>query len=309
MKFLNLTMIGLFGVFCAAVLLYQFLLSKDDLHIDFITSQIPARSEWEMSSMHLEDLAKVDLLLSQPFIYLGEGGQAYVFSSADQQYVLKLFKFRRLRPSVSVRMLPDVYPFKSYRDKHIAKRQNKLMTAFNGHKLAYDRHRQESGLIFVQLNPTSSSKVISVSDKKNRTKTIKLDNVSYVIQKKGEMLSRELSTLLQQDKLADAKQLIDQVFQLYLSEYRKGIYDLDYGVMHNIGSVEGIIFHLDVGKLTADERIKQPEFYQGHLIKTAVKLQAWIHQHYPAYSPELTQYIEERLSQILDRSFTFSQTT
>lgn len=267
----------------------------NDLDSNYITSDLPYDPTWEVSAPDLASLTKINQILQQPFVYLDEGGQSYVFSSSDQKYVLKLFKFKRFRPSFFVKILPNIFPFKTYRDQHIAKREKKLITAFNGYKLAYDLHQHESGLIFIQLNPSNQSRWITVVDQRDRQRKINLAQVSYILQEKGEMLSTDLSKLLNQGNLSIAKQRIDQVFKLYLSEYQKGIYDLDHGVMHNIGCLGGQVFHLDVGKLIADEKMKRPEFYQKDLIRIASKLQRWISQHYPQYTQELTKYMEEKL--------------
>jgi hypothetical protein len=260
-----------------------------------ITSSASYRPEWEIDVPDEKDQALIDAILAQPFSYLDEGGQSYVFSSADQKYVLKLFKFQRFRPYFFVQILPDIFPFHSFRNNHIEKRKQKLVAAFRGYRLAYERHRKESELLFIQLNPVKSSKSITVFDKYHRERKINLTNVPYVLQKKGEMLSIDLAKILDAKDLQSAKKRIDQLFELYLSEYQKGIYDLDHGIMHNIGSSEDALFHLDVGKLVYNEEIKNPELYKKDLNKITQKLQSWIQQRYPEYSLELlelTEYIE-----------------
>ena len=52
---------------------------------------------------------------------------------------------------------------------------------------------------------------------------------------------------------------------MYISEYKKGIYDRDHGVMHNTGFVEDYPFHLDVGKFSKEESMRQVKFYKKDL--------------------------------------------
>ncbi len=92
-----------------------------------------------------------------------------------------------------------------------------------------------------------------------------------------------------------AKKRLLQVLQLYISEYKKGIYDLDHGVMHNIGCIEDRIFHLDAGKFIADDTMRDPKVYSQDLIKIASKLQTWIKKHYPQYADELTKHLQKAL--------------
>lgn len=267
-----------------------------DLHPAHVTSNFPYQTEWDISSLHEKDQPQLYEIFNQTFSFLGEGGQTYVFVSADQRYVLKLFKFQRFRPSPLVEMLPDSILFNSYRHKHKAKREKKLFVAFNGYKLAYERHRIESGLIFMQLNSSDTSLFVNLIDKRGNRQVIDLINISYVLQEKGEMLSTALSHLLDQGKTDIAKKRIEQLFDLYLSEYAKGIYDLDHGVMHNVGCIGDRLIHLDVGKMVQDERIKQPEFYQADLLKIAAKVYNWVHTKYPQYEKELTEGMEKKFS-------------
>ncbi|WP_052354843.1 hypothetical protein [Candidatus Protochlamydia sp. R18] len=307
MKFFRFKNLG-WGIlaFASIGLISYFLILEDELDSRNLTSHARYEFKWEITAFPKE-LAKIDKILEQSFSYLGEGGQSYVFSSEDQKYVLKFFKFKRFKPSYLVKKLPNSYPFKNYRDKHIAKKKQKLMRVLKGHKLAYDFLKRESGLIFIQLNPSNLSKWITLVDKGNQKRKVNLETVSYILQEKGEMLSQDLTYLLNQGNLTIAKQRVDQVLGLYLSEYQKGIYDLDYGIMHNIGCRENKVFHLDVGKLIVDERMKQPEFYQKNIVKVASKLQKWFSSKYPQYSRELIDHLEKKLSVILDRKFTFSQ--
>lgn len=297
--FWTLTIVLLFCV--GGVFLYL----SDDLRPGNISSHLSPRTEWSHSPLDSEESNKLNQILNQPFIYLGEGGQAYVFASEDQHYVLKLFKFRRFRPNILVNFLPD-FLFQSYLQAHKAKREQKLIYAFNGHKLAYEVHRLESGLLFIQLNPSNNSQLVSLTDKWGFARTINLEKVSYIIQERGELLSTVLTHLLDRGDISAAKDRIRQLFDLYLSEYAKGIYDLDHGIMHNIGCLGDKVFHMDVGKMVRDERIKQPAFYREDLIKTASTVKSWLHKHYPLYENEMASDMEEKLSDIFCAKFHFS---
>jgi hypothetical protein len=277
---------------------------NDDLRSGNITSHLSPRAEWASSPWDNEENVKLNKILSQPFIYLGEGGQAYVFASADQEFVLKLFKFKRFRPTIFVSMLPDFF-FHSYREAHKAKREQKLVYAFNGHKIAFDEHRQESGLLYIQLNPSNKQQLVSLSDKWGFDRIINLEKVSYVIQEKGELLSTVLTQALDRGDISTAQNRIRQLFDLYHSEYAKGIYDLDHGIMHNIGCLGDRVFHMDVGKMVRDERIKQPAFYREDLIRTALTVKSWIYKHYPQYENEMVSDMQEKLSAVLSEGFSF----
>lgn len=291
------------GFIIALAVIYDW---ADDFYVRHLEQDIVDHNIDKRSLGHNEGKrAALSIILSQPFHYLGEGGQSYVFSSADQRYVLKLLKFKRLQPSWLVSHLPNISLLSNYRNKHIARKKQKLKSFFLGHTLAYDLHRQESGLILMQLYPSHVSQPVILIDKLGLQRKIDLENMVYVVQEKGETLRRVFSQLLNQGDLQAVKTRIGQVFDLYLSEYHKGIYDLDHGVMHNIGFVDDKPIHLDIGKFIYDERIKQLNEYQHDLIKVAGKIKVWIHKHYPQYDQELTEDIEGKLTGILGREFHF----
>lgn len=288
-----------FVAILSAVLLYgvwQLYSTLSDEHfIKNFTCDPSLCKEWTTPQLSPKEQEELSAVLNQPFTYTGEGGQSYVFSSSDQKYVLKLFKFNRFRPSWIVAMLPGGTLFSPYRENHIEKREKKLKTVFTGHQLAYDLLRNESGLYFIQLSPSLNERKISIVDKIGLKRTIDLGRLVYVIQEKGETLSTVLKSLLDEGQVELVKIRIGQVIDLYHSEYLKGIYDIDHGVMHNIGFVGSKPIHLDVGKFIQDENIKNLEFYQQDRMKIAAKIRLWIEKNYPQYHEELAQAIEEKL--------------
>lgn len=266
---------------------------NDDLRSINLTSPISSRPEWSIQQPSAKERETLEKILSQPFSYLGEGGQSTVFLSADRHYVLKLFRFRRFRPSFFVDLLSNFSWLTSYRQRHSAKREQKMVVAFNGYKLAYDVHAIESGLIFVQLNQPLKFRPIDLIDKWGFRRRVDLGKTSFVLQEKGEIFSTVLADSLSRGDLEGAKAQIDKLFNLYREEYRKGLHDLDYGIMHNIGVFQDRLFHLDVGKLIYDERIKLPEFQQKDFAKVAAKIQRWVEEYYPNYTDDVSRFLEE----------------
>lgn len=275
----------------ASLLVIYFL--QDEKPLEF--AHWPYEERWEISSSQSNESEKkyIHQILDQPFSYLDEGGQSYAFVSQDGRYVLKLFK-ERLTPSLFVRIWPSIAFIDHYRNKHLAKREKKHLNAFIGHKLAYETIRQESALIYVQLNPSKESHLVTITDRNKRPFAVDLKGLSFVIQEKGTMLKDALADLFSKGDIAGVERRIGQLFSLYLGEYAKGIYDLDRGIMHNIGCLEDRVFHLDVGKMVSDERIKEEAFYREDLAKMATKLKTWIHRRYPQHSSHFSDLIEQQ---------------
>ena len=267
--------------------LASYLYHYDDLRSAHISSFHTPRSEWENSPP-----SELEAILAQPFTFEGEGGQSYVFSSADGKYVLKVFKFRRFRPSPWMELLPST---SSYYLNHAQKREAKWLLAFNAHQLAYKSHREASGLVYVQLNG-GINHALAVTDKWGFSRTLELKSVPFIVQKKGETLGHVLQQLLNQNNIEAALHKLDQLFDLYLSEYQKGIYDTDYGIMHNIGVIEGELIHLDVGKMVYDEKMKQPVFWQHDLKLVSQKIYRWAERHFSVYAAPIRQHLELKLT-------------
>lgn len=271
----------------------------DDFRISNITYDVPYHPEWEIPPQATFDQDHVNHILNQDFFYVSKGCQCYVFESGDDRYVLKFFKFKHLKPSILFGILPKLPFIGKYQEKEILRKQKKLKSVFDGYKLAYDRIRSETGLIFIQLNPTHKERMLTVHDKLGFQRSIDLGEVVYVIQDKGTTLRNTLDTLLKEKNVAKAKRRIGQIFDLYMTEYQKGIYDRDHGVMHNTGFIGNKPFHLDVGMLTQDSNIQLKENYELDLQKIARKIKLWLSIHYPENYDEVNDFIENKMADLL----------
>jgi hypothetical protein len=271
--------------------------SRNTFHPSAIRSDHPFHQDWEVAKPTTQQIALHNAILQQPFHYIGEGGQSYAFASSDGKYVLKLFKFKRFRPSPFVEALPDIGLLSTFRETHAGKRLRKMATAFSGYRLANDKLRDQSGLLWVQLNTSPEVRVVKLTDRAGTNWELSLENVPYVIQVKGLTFGEVLQKALEAGNLDKAQELIDKLFTLFLFEYALGIRDLDHGIMHNIGySDDGQVFHLDVGKLVKDDSVLTHEGRQRELTVTANKIEQWVARTAPVYSDALKTHV----SKILD---------
>lgn len=290
----------------AFALVRVYFLATDDFRIANITNEaIPYHPEWDIPSPTSAEQAQIDAILSQNFTYLGKGAQSYAFASADGRYVLKFFKFKHIRPNWLADLIPNISPFTEYKERIAYKKARQLNGVFAGYRLAYGVNKQESGLLYIQLNPPKQPHYVTLIDKIGLKRTLDLGTVPFILQYKGVTLRNTMIDLLEKGDLALAKTRISQILNLYLSEYRKGIYDRDHGVMHNTGFVGENPIHLDVGKLSADDNMRQLNVYREDLLKVLARFELWLHINYPQYYQELIQYLETELSGIFGSPFTF----
>lgn len=94
--------------------------------------------------------------------------------------------------------------------------------------------------------------------------------------------------------IEEAKSTFAKIIEMYIGEYKKGLYDRDHGVMHNTGFVEGHPFHLDVGFLTKKASMQKPEGYRCDLAYVIVKINRWIKSSYPQYYETLSTFLAEQ---------------
>lgn len=267
----------------------------DDFRISNMTYKLPFEAPWVVPPLTEDEHRQLAHILDQKFYYIGKGAQCYAFVSDDQLYVLKFFKFKHLKPNLFVDLIPPFPPFESYKQNCIERKKRKLIGVFNGYDLAYRENRKGSELLYLHLVPTDNLKLqAKVIDKIGLEREINLDDVVFLVQRKGETLRTRMNALLKGGRLEEAEQTIDLIVRMYVGEYQKGIYDHDHGVMHNTGFIGGEPFHLDVGKLNKDDRMKDAAFYKKDLEHVLWKIDVWIKGHYPGYYQRFTKFISEK---------------
>lgn len=298
--FVSLLAVGL-SLFAGMRVYYR---ATDDFRLSNISYPMPPRAEWDIPSLSSEEQRQLDAILDQKFTYIGKGAQSYAFVSDDGRYVLKFFKFKHLKPSWFVDHLPNLWPLKDYREKEQYKKNRKLLSVFNGYRLSYGLHKEEAGLIYVHLNRSDNIKrSVNVVDKIGLARQINLDEVNFVIQEKAETSRKVICNQLAQGDPKRASEYIRKLFDLYRSEYAKGIYDHDHGILHNTGFVGERPIHLDVGKMYRDENIQKTENSLQDLAIVAKKISVKVREDFPAYYEEISSDIEDYMTSAFGQPF------
>jgi hypothetical protein len=287
-KGLAITLMVLIG-FATARLYYRL---TDDFRLSNITYELPFEAPWQTPALSNDERDRLVVILDQKFTYLGKGAQCYAFGSADGQYVLKFFKFKHLKPSLIVDLIPPIPPLHSYKQQCVERKKRKLIGVFNGYDLAFRENRDSAALLYIHLTGTDNLNMKAhVIDKIGLEREIDLDPVVFLIQQKGETLRNRIKRLMEDNRLQEVNQSISNVVSMYISEYRKGLFDHDHGVMHNTGFIADRPFHLDVGKLNRDDRMKDPFFYKRDLEQVIWKIDNYFKQHHSSIHPEMTMFL------------------
>lgn len=287
-------LLALFGL----LRLYFYL--TDDFRVSNINYELPYEKAWEFSALTEEEKADLQRIFSQKFYYLGKGAQVYAFASADGKWVIKFLKFKHLKPSLLDKIIPPIFPFDSIKKAKIARKERKLKGVFEGYRLAYLYDRNNAGLSYLHFNKTDKLNMqVTLVDKIGWEHQLALDSVVFILQKKGQTLREVMSRLLKDGNVREAKEKALKILDMYLSEYAVGIWDRDHGITHNTGFIEEQPIHLDVGKISFDEKMKKRELYRSDLLHVGFKISSWIEEHFPQYHQEMLLSIEKHLSEML----------
>lgn len=298
-RFVYLFLIALSVVIIRAE--YLFYYPSTDFHIESITSPLSYHPEWDIHSLSLQEESKLRKILDQQFHYLGKGGQIYAFESEDKRYVLKFLKFKYLKPRLKNQLISLIPFFEDWQTNEMQRRHRKFNGLYKDYKWAYQLNKENSGLLFLHFNPTFNQfGPVVLFDKHGLKHSVELDQVAFVIQEKGILLDTVLTEKLNNGEIAEAQAKINAILDMYLRLYEKGLYDRDYGVAHNTAFVGDRPIHIDMGRISLDEKMKQKCYYKSDLVLVSTKISEWIKKRYPQFHSVLSKSIEDKLNSILD---------
>lgn len=282
-------------LFAALFGLYQFY--TGDFRLANVSYRWENAHKWTTSPPSDASIQEIKAILNQKFSYLGRGNQTYAFLSADGKYVLKFFRFGHLKPVQWLEWLPNVSFVKKYRNQKRSSQEKRLSNNYQGHWIASTYDCENCGLKFVHLNPTHYLNIqATVIDRIGFSHVIDLDTVTFVLQEKALIARDVFHRLLEKGSLAEAYQKIDQIFELYLSEYQKGVYDRDHNVIDNIGFSANRAIRIDVGKLRYDEEMKNKERYLLDLEEKVVRrINSWVKTHFSSFHPQVVEYLDRKM--------------
>jgi hypothetical protein len=258
-----------------------------------IHSALTHHHAWETPLPIGEEKHTLATLLSQPFHYLGSGGQCYAFVSEDGNYVIKFFKHKLRAPWNYFYTHPLPAPLEAVRLRKLAKILMKLDRDFTSYKLAYEELQPETGILYVHLNKTTGlNQAVTIYDKLNIAHTIDLDQIEFIVQKKADLAYSYLDSLIQNGNLTQLKVSIDSLIEVIISRCKKGIFDEDAKIHRNFGFIDGKAVVIDVGRFRKDPSRTSSDVYTQDVRTITRSLRVWMQES----CPELTPWLEQRLA-------------
>ena len=270
----------------------QFSLKKTDgFSIASLESQFPSAPEWNIEDLAPEEKVELDKALSQPYHYLGFGGQCYAFESQDQKYVIKFFKHRFNRFQLKLIENSLLKPFGFY--KIYNRFLSKHVRDFTSYKIAYDLLKKQTALLYIHLNKTSHlHKKLTLSDKIHIFHEIDLDQTEFLLQKKAQLVHPWIEEKIKEGNLTAIRKGIRSIFELIVSRCKMGIYDEDPKIHCNIGLLEEEAIFIDVGRFKKDDTRTNSSIYLQDLQNITLRFKNELGKKHP----ELLEIFEEELA-------------
>jgi hypothetical protein len=265
--------------------------------------------QWDTPPLEGDELRNISALLDQPYTLIDYGSECFAFASQDGTCVLKLYilsagRYLYFRRGLFVEdhqknagsishnkllQLPLPAPFGGWLKRVLGMREYRLNRTFLSTASAYKDLKEETGLLYVHLNDTSSfKKKLRIVDKLGIAYEIDLDTAKFALQKKA----IPLALYLQNSDEASAKRCLDSYLENIAARCKKGYTDRDI-LMQNFGVLKEQLIEIDVGSFAFDPRMQEEAQIRKELFFSTRHLSQWLEQENPA----LNNYLLERLSQ------------
>ncbi|MES2121790.1 MAG: hypothetical protein V4492_03305 [Chlamydiota bacterium] len=257
--------------------------------------------------------SSIEPLLEQEYTFLGAGSECFAFLSQDGTTVIKFFKLDFARPVYFRRGLIaenyasfagtlSAHPLTQSENLWIKRllgiREFRIQRTFSSLKLAFDALQEETGMLYLHLNPTNHlQKKLTLKDACGVAHVVDLDSTRFFLQKKAVPIEKGLATYLHQGQKAEARACIDSLVQMILSRCRKGFSDRDI-LDRNFGFIGTQAIEIDSGSFIPNEKMQDPAQYKQELFFATLELKEWLQE----IAPEMALYLEEKITEEISRN-------
>jgi hypothetical protein len=266
------------------------------------------QKRWETPVLPEEERREVEALLNQPYRMIGAGSECFAFKSEDGKAVIKFFKLDLARPVYFHRgiFLEDYSAYAGTLSHHpltrvsfpplkrfLGIREFRIDRTFSSIHLAYEHLKEETGLLYLHLNPTERLHgQLTLYDACGIAHLVDLDKTFFFVQRCATSVETHFAALEREKNTQKAQESIDSLVELLLTRCQKGFADRDV-VMRNFGYIGERAIEIDSGSFRVNPQMRQPWLYAQELFYATLELKFWLKKHYP----EMVQYLEDRVSQ------------
>jgi hypothetical protein len=253
-----------------------------------------------------DDAMAATLLAGRSYDYIGRGHQSYVFAINGTPFVIKFVRFNYLKPTALNRFLMQLPLIGPRYQAEQQSKEKRFWRVFHGYQAAFVKNNASSGLLYIHLKKGGLPGLnITVTDELGFHHPVSLNETAFVIQKRATPTRDVFTALLNEKRVDLVKVRIRALFDMYMTDYKAGLYDDDHNLLINTGFAGDTPIRMDLGKVKETDEISNPAIYEPDLLKIAKKrLYGWFSKYYPQYSEEIRLDMESKLSELFGRKVT-----
>jgi hypothetical protein len=188
-----------------------------------------------------------------------------------------------------------------FQEKERKKRVQRRYFYEHSYPIAF-RELKEEILYFHLAKDGKVLPTISITDKAHRQYSVDLNQVPFILQKKGIPFYTALQAIYEREGIHGLYREIDTFVEAIAVRIEKKIADADRDVEHNWGYVGGKLFHLDPGRLYYDAELADPLKLEIEWDRATHAFYKWLQIHYP----EGASYLQNRRMRI-NASFCYGE--
>lgn len=238
-----------------------------------------------------EEVERASRILNMKFYFLSKGNQFYVFESQDHRYVIKFINFKNFSYPSFLKKVPL-----KVLEKSIQRKDKRYPLVFSSIALAYEKLKDETGLVFVNLNQDIKfEKQIILINKFGVEKRVALDDACFVLQKKASSFFSTMEKRFKSEGGEAIKKGIDEFFETIEARCRKNIADEDANdEMKNVGIFKNKVLITDIGKLYYNEKLQNKSDFLREMQDSCNSLRDWLNRE---HREELI-YLDEKFKRL-----------
>lgn len=218
-----------------------------------------------------ESIEEVNKALRQDFYYLNSGSQCFVFSSADNQYVLKFFKHHRWRFTALSQALLSPSFCKKLREKKRSRKYMSYLDTCRSYCLSFEQFKDKTGLLFVHLSTNNRGlPTVTITDQIYRKYHLPLDNFTFLLQRKATPIGQYITECNEDE--SKIRFLISKYLTFIEERARLGYLNKDPNFAKNFGVFNNSIIEIDIGGCFHDPKKDLHYFYSQELTRMEEKL-------------------------------------
>jgi hypothetical protein len=229
----------------------------------------PFTPEWEIQSPPPITKEELYACLEKPFSYFSKGAQSFVFLSQDEKYVLKLFRYDCCKLRFGQQWVEKARRYFGLKTKEFFSTSYKIKKNFNACQLAYTKAQEETGVVFIHLNPKKTDiPMLHLKDRLGRVHNIDPEKYRFILQKKASPFLKNFYL-----HTSNLQPLIDSYQTLLKKLAAKGLVNLDTTMGKNFGFLGDTAILIDVGNLS-----ERPDQVEENRLHFENQLTTWLHK-------------------------------